>query len=473
MQRSPKTSISIGNSALGKIDEPQSFGKTTRWASVVFGLSKNALLRMLAVLAVCMVACTKPSPRDMAAHADVQVTDGIRVRGGVAISTQYVLTDFSLLRSIDHVQVIDSTGATYSGKTVRRQPDIGLGLIKLGKPIPEIQVQLGDSTLLEKNDSLFAQVFDAEAKPTLVKGSFAKISFHQGLAYLVVHMATQEAHLGAGVFGSDATLVGVLAFNRGPDLALVLPIEYAANNSANNDAAIAKAVFGTRYDNIDFEDLRFDAKETLAMLPDPIRFEDMEVFQTFSKTALIGYLRMLDMPEEPMHKRPIRFGLQAIDAEGNMRVLKTDVLQPEQLKWVSLPKQKANLETMMQNAFGKAWTKQNIAPYEYGELRFHIPYKPLCKQVALKEDVLLNMFLHDGRSSGDIRFSGFRDVCAHAKEQTEGALLEKQWGFEQEEPVHKPKRVFSKQARKKKWLKQKAKLRRKWKRLRAKSKRRQ
>jgi hypothetical protein len=375
------------------------------------------------VLALFLTACGPKSPRDAAASADLQVSDGFRARAGVAVSSRYVVSDLDLLRSVDVAQLTDKSGTHFDGAVELRSRDLGIVLIQVGRGGLN-GAAIGEATLLKEGDEVVAQIFDAKGVPSIKAGKFVGWHYHLGKAYLGTTLETPDDATATGVFGPDGRLVGVQAFKRGRNLTLVLPIGYLVAG----DRAPAVNAVRPRAESKKIAAMRLEAQKHTAALPDPLRFEDLTFQQTFSHTALVGALVMLDKKDTPAHTQPVRYKLEAVDAARNRRTIAEGVIDKKSVQWATSPESTATVVKSMTEAFGQSWVEANIAPYDFGVLRYRIPFAPFCPRVTDREVHALTLILADGRKTSDIGFSDLVNICA-GREDGDGTALEQSWGM--------------------------------------------
>jgi len=368
-------------------------------------------------------ACGPKSANDVAAAVDLQVSDGFRFRGGVAITSRYAVSDLDLLRSVDVAQFADKAGEHFEGAVEQRSKDLNLALVQVASRSLTAP-RLGDSALLKDGDIVTAQFFDAKGTPHIVTGKFAGWRYHLGRAYFGTSLETPDDAVATGVFAPDGSLVGVQAIKRGANLTLVLPIEYVVNGNQSLGGVAIHAHSDTKQ----FSTIRAEAQKHPGPLPDPVRYDELTFQQSFSRTALVGQLIMLDKKDAPAHAQPVHYKVEAVDGERHRRVIGEGVIDKKNLQWAASPESTAALAKSMTEAFGEKWVEANVMPYDFGVLRYRVPFAPFCPKVTDREVHALTLSLADGRKTSDIGFSDLVNICA-GQEDGDGTAMEKAWGM--------------------------------------------
>lgn len=377
--------------------------------------------RALAVVAV-LSACSSPkSPAEaVAAHA-VQVSNGFTGRGGVVVASEWVIGSAAAVPSTGEAQAT-SAGKSYSLALVKKGEG-GLGLFRVngGKLDP---APLGDSGALARGATVTTATFGEDGKPSAHAVTVTGWRASEGKAYLEIDGDLAKGADGGGVFGPDGRLVGVLAFTLAPKLTYVLPIEYLTAYDGALAATVARGKPSPA-----FEAHRAEAAKQREPLHRPLAFEQLQVEQTFSRTALVGRVLLLDgAGAKAAHVAPLRYRLEAVDAQKSRRTLSEGAIAAADQRWEPLPAKKTELAAATTAQFGPEYVAEHLAPYDLGELRYRVPFASFCKQVTDTEVHALTLTLADGRKSNEIAFADLVNVCA-AIEDGEGTALEKAWGM--------------------------------------------
>ncbi|MBI3179583.1 MAG: hypothetical protein HYZ27_07960, partial [Deltaproteobacteria bacterium] len=321
-------------------------------------------------------------------------------------------------------QVLAAGGKGYLTRVLTRNRDLGVAILYMEDDKAD-HAKIGAAAELTEGAPLVAQVFNAKGEPALVRATFNGWRYHRGHAYLETNADTGDDAAGAGFFGPDGKLIGVQSFKLAPKLTYLLPIEYVTHGTAS----ITKGFLGERKESDTFARTRTEAKKHTEPLPAPLTFETIAYKQAFSRTALIGLLVLLDKKDTPAHAQPIKYKLEAIDAERNRRVIAEGTIDAANVRWFSAPELVKEVSAEMTASFGADWVAKNLAPYDYGELRYRIPFAPFCGKVTDTEVHALTLILADGRSSGEMGFSDLINICA-AQEEGEGTAMEAAWGMQ-------------------------------------------
>ncbi len=388
--------------------------------------------QLAALLTALVVSCQGKSPEEAAHQFDVQTTDNFKTRGGVLINDQHVLTDLKLFENVESAQVLAAGGKGYTTRVLTRSRDLGVAILYVEDDKAD-HAKIGTAADLMEGAPLVAQVFNAKGEPALVRANFNGWRYHRGHAYLETDADTTDAAAGTGFFGPDGKLIGVQSFKLAPKLTYILPIEYVTHSTA----AITKGFLGERKESDTFARTRTEAKKHIEPLPTPLTFETVAYKQAFSRTALVGVLVLLDKKDTPAHAQAVKYKLEAVDLERNRRTIAEGAMDAANVRWFSAPELIKEVSDDMAASFGADWVAKNLAPYDYGELRYRIPFALFCGKVTDSEVHALTLTLADGRSSGEMGFSDLINICT-GQEEGEGTALEEAWGMQaQSEPVPK------------------------------------
>jgi hypothetical protein len=380
-------------------------------------------MHRLVLAAVLLSACSSPKPPAEAVPAYVvQVSNGFTGRGGVVVAPEWVIGSAAAVPSSGEAQVTHA-GKTYTLALVNRGEG-GLGLLRVtgGKLDP---APLGDSGGLGRGAKVTIASFGENGVPAARAATVTGWRAHEGKAYLEIDGELSQGADGAGVFGADGRLIGVLAFTLAPTLTYVLPIEYLAGG----DGALAAPAVGKVKMSPAFEAHRVEAASHREPLRRPLSFDQLQVEQAFSRTALVGRITLLDAPgARAAHASPVRYQLEAIDAQKARRTLAEGAIATADQRWEPLAAKQAELAAATTKQFGPEYVSSHLAPYELGELRYRLPFHLFCKQVTDQEVHALTLTLADGRKTGEVAFADLVNICA-AIEDGDGTAMEKAWGL--------------------------------------------
>jgi hypothetical protein len=390
-------------------------------------------MRRALILAMFLVpACDRAkSPEEAATQSDVQVTDGFKYAGGVIIKDQHVLTQAAIVKGVEDTSVLDGAAKGHRARVAGRNTELNVALLYIesgGLP----GATLGDSSTLTEGARLVVQVFDALGKPIVKTGTFKAWRHSEGRALIETDFDTAEIATGAGVFGPDGKLVGVLSFKLGPKFTYVMPIEYIINGPKT----LTAQSIGEKKDNPGFAAVRAEAEKHTESMPTPKSYEKIDEFEySYSKTAIVGWMRLLDKKIGGAHLQPLKWKVEAADEAQNKKLIGEGKLDLADVKWVPQPDKMAELTKEMTKNFGAGWAKEHLEPNDYGDIRFRIPIAAFCPKVTDKEVHNVTVSLVDGRAPQTMGFNDMVNICA-ATEEAEGGIWEKEWGFSAE--VGKP-----------------------------------
>ncbi len=377
----------------------------------------------LAVL-LC-AACSSKTPAEASAKSGVQVTDGFRYRGGTAITAEHVVTDLDLTKGADMLKIVSADGKTRDANVLYRDADRGVAIM-LVKGGGLEAAELGDSGSLKVGDPVTIFVYDKDGKGSARSGKFTGFRASSKRVYLETDLPLDEDIEGAGVLDRSGKLVGIMQFKLTPKLNYALPIEYVIGE---NDG-IAHTIPGLRYTNSgSFVAQRDAAVQVDKPIEPPIDFAKLENLYSYSRTALVGKLVMLDDPSSEAHAKPVKFKMTATNASRAVRTIAEGELTPPLVQWAPYPADKVEAKRdELAKAFGDSYAKDAFSPYAYGELRYRIPLNLFCKNVTNEEVHNVNLTLADGRTTGDFGFADLINVCA-AQEDGDGSVWERDWGM--------------------------------------------
>jgi hypothetical protein len=372
-----------------------------------------------------MPACdAAKSPEEAAAQSDVQVTDGFKYAGGVIIKDQHVLTQAAIVKGVEDTSVLDGAAKGHRARVAGRNPDVNVALLYI-ETGGLAAATLGDSSTLKEGDSLAVQAFDATGKATVKTGTFKAWRYSEGRALIETDLDTAELANGAGVFGPDGKLVGLLSFKLGAKFTYAMPIEYIVGPPK----PITAQAFGEKKDSAGFAAVRVEAEKHTASMPTPKSYEKIDEFEySYSKTAIVGWMRILDKKAGGAHTQPLKWKVEAADEAQNKKIIGEGKLDGADVKWVPQPDKLAELGKDMTKNFGAGWVKEHLEPNDYGDIRFRIPIAPFCPKVTDKEVHNVTISLADGRAPQVMGFNDMVNIC-DAKEEAEGGIWEKEWSF--------------------------------------------
>ncbi|MBN1961424.1 MAG: trypsin-like peptidase domain-containing protein [Deltaproteobacteria bacterium] len=376
------------------------------------------------VFCLVIVSCTKTQTPEEAAKAyAVQITNGFTGRGGVLITDEHVIGDVSLVPSTGETQFIHAGKAVNAGLQ-KRDGNFGVLIARNAKLDG---AAIGNSSTLKPGDILTLQSGEDGTTVALKTAKFTAWRIHKGRAYMEIDFIPPKNDEGTGVFGPDGRLVGLLAFTLGDNLTYVLPIEYLTTGPQ----ALTTKILGAKEPSAQFIKMRDEAatKKNQELLPPP-NYKRPRVEQFYSRKALIGRIIMLDKPAaEGSHTKPIKYQIEAIDQLRARRTIAKGSLAAKSQQWVLIPEdKKQELLKNVESQFGADYINTQISPYEWGELRYRIPFSLFCSKVTEDEVHALTLTLADERNSGEIPFADLVNICG-AIEESEGDKLEQEWNM--------------------------------------------
>ncbi len=377
-----------------------------------------------ALVAFLLLACPGKSPTEVATSAAVQVTDGFRNRGGTAIDGEHIATDLDLTKGADLLKVVSADGKTREANVLYRDADRGIAILKVkgggldGAP-------LGDSGGLKVGDPVTAYVYDKDGKGSARTAKFTGFRASQKRVYLETDlMLDDESVEGAGIFDRQGQLVGIMQFKLTPKLNYALPIEYVLSEQEAVGQPLVRHPSSPA-----FIAQRDAAAGVDKVLEAPLDFGKLDNVYSYSRTALVGRLVMLDDPSAESHSKPVAFKMTATNATRAVRTIAEGKLEPPLTSWFAYPADKVDAKRdELSKAFGDAYVRESFSVYQYGELRYRIPFKLFCKEVTAEEVHNVSLTLADGRTTGDFGFADLVNVCA-AQEDGDGSVWEREWSM--------------------------------------------
>ncbi|MBC7794457.1 MAG: hypothetical protein H7Z43_12195, partial [Clostridia bacterium] len=229
---------------------------------------------------------------------------------------------------------------------------------------------------------------------------------------------------GAGLIDRNGKLVGIMQFKLTPKLNYALPIEYVVSES---NGAAQTVVYQTS--SAAFISQRDAAAGVEKMIEPPLDFAKLDNVYSYSRSALVGKLTMLDDTSAEAHAKPVNAKITATDASRASRTIAEMDLTAPRVAWSPLPPEKVQVKREeLAGAFGEAYVREAFTPYAYGELRYRIPLDRFCKDVTADEVHNVVLTLSDGRTTGDFGYADMVNVCA-AHEDADGTVWEREWGM--------------------------------------------
>lgn len=376
-----------------------------------------------ALFAFILSACPSKSPVELATQSAVQVTDGFRSRGGTAFSAEHIITDIDLTKGADLLKVVTADGKTRDANVLYRDAEKGIAVL-LVKGGGLDAAALGDSGALKVGDPITAFVYDKDGKGTARTAKFTGFRASQKRVYLETDLVLDENVEGAGIFDRQGQLVGIMQFKLTPKLNYALPLEYAVSEKDAIGQPLVRHPSSQA-----FTQQRDSAAEVEKLIEAPLDFGKLENVYSYSRTALIGKLVMLDDPSAVSHSKPVAFKLTATNATRAVRTIAEGKLEAPLTQWAPYPADKVEAKRdELSKAFGDAYVRDAFSVYTYGELRYRLPFKLFCKDVTAEEVHNLNLTLADGRTTGDFGFADLVNVCA-AQEDGDGSVWEREWAM--------------------------------------------
>lgn len=402
-------------------------------------------MRRLVVLLTLLTGCNSGVDLSL---ATMWISDGFTTRSGVAVTKELVLTQLKAFKNVENAQTGRPGDKAADGGFVIKNDTYDVALLRTKEPTLKFS-KLGSASELTDNAVLTLYYVDDQGKQQKSEGSFSGWRYSKGVAYFESKMEAPDIAIGAGVSDSHGQLLGILSFKLGAKLNYFLPVDYVVTGSD----AVAQKVFGAKDDAPGFATHRAEAKKHTEGLERPMDFDTVTYTQSFSKTALVGTLLLLNKKEAPAQNGALKYKVEAVDAARAHHTIAEGVVDAQNKQWKTLPDEQKKLGDTLGKTFGVTYVEQNLAPYEYGELRYRIPFKPFCSKVTDQEVHVLVMTLADGRKSGEIGFSDMVNVCS-GSEEGEGDALEKAWGMsaatEKKEKDHDTKKKHKSGKKKKK-----------------------
>ncbi|HSI06119.1 MAG: serine protease [Myxococcota bacterium] len=376
-----------------------------------------------ALVAFLVSGCPSKSPAELATLSAVQVTDGFRNRGGTAFDGDHIVTDIDLTKGADLLKVVTSDGKTRDANVLYRDADRGIAVLKVKGGGLE-GASLGDSGALKVGDPVTAFVYDKDGKGSALTAKFTGFRASQKRAYLETDLVVDENVEGAGIFDRSGQLVGIMQFKLTPKLNYALPIEYAVSEKG----AIGQPLIRHPSSQA-FVQQRDAAASVDKAIEAPLDFGKLDNVYSYSRSALIGKLVMLDDPSAGSHNKPVAFRMTATNATRAVRTIAEGKLETPLTQWFAYPADKVDAKRdELSKSFGDAYVRDSFSVYQYGELRYRIPFKLFCKEVTAEEVHNVNLTLADGRTTGDFGFADLVNVCA-AQEDGDGSVWEREWGM--------------------------------------------
>jgi hypothetical protein len=306
----------------------------------------------------------------------------------------------------------------------KRDKAIGSGIITVeGGKLDHATT--GCSGDLQPGMILVTAEIDAKGEKKIVPATFTGWRYNEGRAVMETNAETTEAAKGAGYFAPDGSLVGIQAFKMGAKLTYVLPIEYAVSGPR----ALTARQLGEKSDCDSFAEIRAEAKKHPDPLPEPVTPDKISNILTISRTAFVGALTLLDKKDGGARDQPVKFSIDILDAAKNHKTLAEGTLDKSNIKWANNPDGYKDMVETMGAAFGQEWLKANLEPYDFGDLRFRVPFSAVCAKLTDNNaQHVLVLHLGDGRQSPEMSFDTAKELCAGGPEG-EGDAIEKEWGF--------------------------------------------
>jgi hypothetical protein len=377
-----------------------------------------------ALVAFLTSACPSKSPAELATASAVQVTDGFRSRGGTAFSGEHIVTDLDLTKGADLLKVVTHDGKTRDANVLYRDTERGIAVL-LVKGGGMEAASLGDSGALKVGDPITAFVYDKDGKGSARTAKFTGFRASQKRVYLETDLLLDDENVeGAGIFDRQGQLVGIMQFKLTPKLNYALPLEYAVSEKGAVGQPLVRHPSSTA-----FIQQRDAAASVDKPIEAPLDFSKLENVYSYSRTALIGKLVMLDDPSAESHNKPVTFKITATNAARAVRTIAQGELKPPLTQWYAYPADKVDAKKdELSKAFGDAYVRDAFSVYSYGELRYRIPFPTFCKEVTAEEVHNVNLTLSDGRTTGDFGFADLVNVCA-AQEDGDGSVWEREWAM--------------------------------------------
>ncbi|MFC1609479.1 trypsin-like peptidase domain-containing protein [Myxococcota bacterium] len=397
--------------------------------------------RVVLFLPALFFSCSK-TPEEAASLFVVQVSNGFDTAAGVTIAEGHIVTSSKLLAGMDVAEVLVSQAEKVEGLVVERDDRLGIALVQI-QGAPD-RPSIGASGELLKSDPLVTRTFLAAGQATIGSGKLVGWSYAEGLAYMETNLAAQS---GAGFFDAYGKLVAVQAFRIEPQRTFLLPIEYITNGPR----ALTRTLLDERDDDEAFSATRAEANKHPDRIPIQLEYEEITNSHAFSKTALVGALTLLDSKEDPAHAKPVAFEIEAA-AQAGPKVVASGTIDQVNVSWASQPDSFTRIKSEQLDNFGDIWVEDNLAPRDYGELRYRLPLASFCSKVSSSTVYALQLTLADGRTPGRLVLADLSNGCSGSGGDGDG--LENAWFSS---PVATPTMTPSKKTSKAKHKRKKGK----------------
>ncbi|OGR09744.1 MAG: hypothetical protein A2341_13085 [Deltaproteobacteria bacterium RIFOXYB12_FULL_58_9] len=367
------------------------------------------------VLLVC--GCSK-TPEEAAQLYCIMADNGFQQGGGVAITDAYIITSSALFGEQKTGQITSSKKA---GIGVARQTTAGQVALLYAEDEVLPFASIGSTDDLAEGAKLATYAYDNKGAGKLLTGVVRGWQYGDGTAFIVTDIDSPETANGNGYFGPDGKLIGIQLGKLGKST-LILPVEYITNGPK----AITSGQLGDKQDSENFAAQRKKGQAPPDPLPKPLLYDEVTYEMAFSRTALVGAMVMLDKKDAASRAAPVKFKVEAVDQSHERTVTVQGTIDAANIKWAPMADQLEKIKESSRSTLGATFVTDNLDPYDYGELRFRLPFAPFCPKVEGDKVYVLNVELSDGRKVSE-NFNDMANVCAG--EGGEGDGWEKEWGM--------------------------------------------
>jgi hypothetical protein len=373
-----------------------------------------------AAILLLLASCTK-TPEAAAKLYNFQTDNGFKAGAGVSVTDQHILADLSMFADQKRATVVDSAGKQYGAVRLGTNEDSGVALLYLEDDVvPKAKICCTDD--LSPGDKLATYVYDEDGKGTLLTGTFRKWQYGEGVAWLVSDIDAPEESVGAGFFGPNGRLVGILAMKRAR-ASYILPLEYVLNGPT----ALTSGLLGDKTDSETFAAHRKKGEDHPEVIPEPLVYDDVGYEFAFSRTALVAALTLLDTKSDPAAAAAVRYRVEGVDNADNRTEIASGTIDKDNQQSASLAEDLENLKREAAAVFGEEFVQKEMDPYDYIELRLRLPYTAFCSKAEPDQVYVWTVELADGRKVSE-NFNDMVNMCA-GSDEAPGDEWEEEWGM--------------------------------------------
>ncbi len=372
------------------------------------------------LLPLLLWSCTK-TPEEAARLYNFQTFNGFKSGAGVSVTDQHVLTDLNLFADQKRATVFDAAGKQYGGVRLSKNDYSRVALLFLEDNVVP-SASLGTTDALNPGDKLATYAFDEDGKGTLLVGAFRGWQYGEGFAWVTSDIDAPEESVGAGFFGPNGKLIGILAMKRAKS-SYVLPIEYVTNGPK----AITSGLLGDKQDSEAFAVHREKGEANSDLIPEPLIYDDIQYEMAFSRTGILAALTLLDSKSNPSGTGAIHYKVEGVDKAEKRTTVVTGTIDKKNQQTASLAEDLAGIKKDAAAVFGDEFVRKEMDPYDYIELRVRLPYSAFCSKVKADQVYVWTLELADGRKVHD-NFNDMVNMCK-GLEEAPGDEWEQEWGM--------------------------------------------